>query len=55
MPESSDSRAPAIEDYLALAGAGLLSYGAWSIYEPAGFLTAGALLVAAAILKARAG
>lgn len=42
-----------LPDALALAGAGLLSHGAWLIYRPAGFLTAGALLLAGGVLAAR--
>lgn len=40
-------------DVAGLAGAGLLAYGAWLIYMPAGFLTGGALLLAGAFLAAR--
>lgn len=43
------------EDVLLAAGTGLVSYGAWSIYQPAGFLVGGALLLAAGVLIARAG
>ena len=46
--------APALfRDGLGVSGAGLASYGAWLVYEPAGFIVAGALLVAAAILLSR--
>jgi hypothetical protein len=38
-----------------LAGAGLISYGAWLVYQPAGFIAAGAFLVAGAWLYARNG
>lgn len=40
-------------DLIGLSGAGLLTYGMWLIYEPAGFLTAGTLLMTAACLLAR--
>jgi hypothetical protein len=43
-----------VPDALLLAGAGSLSYGAWLIYPPAGFLVAGALLLAAGVLASRA-
>ena len=36
-----------------LAGLGLLSYGAWLAYEPAGFVTAGGLLVLVPVLYVR--
>lgn len=38
-----------LTDFAGLAGAGLVSYGAWSVYPPAGFITAGLLLMTAAI------
>jgi hypothetical protein len=40
-------------DALALAGAILVSYGAWLVYRPAGFIVGGALLLAASIYGAR--
>jgi len=36
-----------------LSGGGLLIYGAWSAYWPAGVMVGGALLLAAGILGAR--
>lgn len=42
-----------IPDMLMLSGAAGLSYGAWLIYEPAGFLAGGALLLAGGVLTAR--
>ena len=36
-----DLTAGPIADLIGLAGAGLLSYGAWMAWPPAGFLTAG--------------
>lgn len=33
-------------DAAGLAGAGLLSYGAWLVYQPAGFIVLGSLLLA---------
>lgn len=44
-----------VRDLVGLAGAGLVSYGAWLIYPPAGFLAGGVLLIAAAALAALAG
>lgn len=43
-----------VRDLAGLAGAGGVSYGAWLIYEPAGFIVGGALLLAGAILAAAA-
>jgi len=42
-----------VETVLLLGGAGLVSYGAWEAYPPAGPITAGALLIAGVILRAR--
>lgn len=42
-------------DGLAVAGLASFSYGAWLVYEPLGFLAAGALLLAAVVLSARRG
>ena len=36
-----------------LAGAGLVAYGAWLIFRPAGFIAAGALLATVAVLHER--
>lgn len=41
-----------IADGLGLAGAASLSYGAWLVFPPAGFIVAGALLLVAAWLTA---
>ena len=35
-----------------LCGVGLVSYGAWMIYPPAGFITAGLLLIVGTLLIA---
>ena len=35
-----------------LCGVGLVSYGAWLIYPPAGFITAGILLIVGSLLIA---
>lgn len=37
-----------LRDGAGLSGALLVSYGAWRIYEPAGFIVLGVLLLAAA-------
>lgn len=49
--------APSVmRDVVGLSGAGLLVYGAWLTYQPAGFITAGAFCLAVAWLSAaRAG
>jgi len=41
-------------DLAGLGGAGLVAYGAWLIYVPAGFIVGGVLLILAAVLAARA-
>lgn len=41
-------------DLAGLCGAGLVAYGAWLIYVPAGFIVGGVLLILAAVLAARA-
>lgn len=47
--------APAlIRDGAGLAGVGLVSYGAGLVYAPAGYITAGLLLIAGAFLAGRA-
>jgi hypothetical protein len=39
-----------MRDVAGVAGVGLVAYGAWRIYEPAGFIVGGLCLVAAAFL-----
>lgn len=41
-------------DAAGLLGVALISYGAWCVYPPAGFIVAGALLLIGAIFDARA-
>jgi hypothetical protein len=41
-------------DAAGVAGGGLVSYGAWMAWDPAGFIVAGVLLLAVAYLTARA-
>ncbi len=42
-------------DLAGLSGCGMVSYGAWLVYAPAGFIVAGIMLVAAALLTAKFG
>lgn len=42
-----------IPDALLIAGAGLLSYGAWLVYEPAGYIVGGVLVLTQAVYLAR--
>ncbi len=42
-----------LRDLAGLAGAGLVAYGAWLLAPPAGFITGGLLLLAAALLLSR--
>lgn len=42
-----------LEAVLLLAGAALISYGAWQAYPPAGPIAGGALLITGVILRAR--
>lgn len=42
-----------LPDTLMVAGAAGLSYGAWLIYEPAGYLVGGALTLIGGVLCAR--
>lgn len=42
----------ALRDLAGLAGVGLIAYGAWLVYPPAGFITGGVLLIAGALLLA---
>ena len=39
-----------VRDLAGLCGVGLVSYGAWLINPPAGFITAGILLIVGALL-----
>lgn len=43
-----------LPDALMISGAAALSYGAGLVYLPAGFISAGVLLLTAGILSARA-
>lgn len=42
-----------LRDAAGLSGVCLISLGAWRIYEPAGLMVGGVLLVAGAVLAAR--
>lgn len=44
-----------ITDAVWLGGAGLISYGVWLIYRPAGFIVAGVLMIGAATLLSATG
>lgn len=44
---------PAVRDVAGLSGAAMIAYGAWMIYEPAGFIIGGLMMVAAAIITAQ--
>jgi len=35
-----------VRDLVGMTGAALVAYGAWQIYQPAGFITGGAMLIA---------
>lgn len=41
-----------VRDMAGLCGVGLVSYGAWMIYPPAGFITGGLLLIIGALMVA---
>lgn len=43
-----------VRDLIGLAGLALIAYGAWLIYEPAGFIVGGVLLVVGVMLRALA-
>ena len=45
----------ALPDLLLIAGAAGVSYGAWLVYSPAGYIVAGALVLVAGLRLARAG
>lgn len=40
-------------DLIALGAVGLIAYGAWLVYLPAGFIVGGALLLTGALLTAK--
>ncbi|MDH6273585.1 hypothetical protein [Rhizobium leguminosarum] len=41
-----------LRDGIGLIGAGAIAYGAWLIFAPAGFIVAGVLMIAFALLTA---
>jgi hypothetical protein len=41
-----------VRDLAGLGGVGLVSYGAWLIYPPVGFIVGGSLLIVGALLAA---
>ena len=44
---------PGVEDAICIIGIALISYGAWCIYEPAGYITGGVLLLAGGVAVAK--
>lgn len=44
-----------VPDILMAAGASGVAYGAWLVYEPAGFIVGGLLLLAAGVLASKGG
>ena len=44
---------PGIEDAICTIGIALISYGAWLVYEPAGYIAGGTLLLAGGIAIAK--
>lgn len=42
-----------LPDALMIVGASAISYGAWLIYQPAGFIVAGCFALAAGVMAAR--
>ncbi len=42
-----------LHDLIGVIGAALVAYGAWLVFPPAGFITGGVLLLAAALLLSR--
>lgn len=44
---------PDLQDVFVLGGIGLTAYGAWLVYDPAGFMVGGASLAALGLLGAR--
>ena len=41
-----------LRDLAGLSGVGLVSYGAWLVYPPAGFIVGGSLMISGALLLA---
>jgi hypothetical protein len=52
---ASAKAAPTVaRDLVGLGGAGLISYGAWLMYPPAGFIVAGVLILAGILIATTA-
>lgn len=51
----AEAMANSLQTFALLAGAWSISYGVWAINRPAGFITAGVLLIAGTLLHARGG
>jgi hypothetical protein len=47
------AKLPKSPDVLMAVGAGNIAYGAWLVYQPAGFLVGGVLVLVAGVLAAR--
>lgn len=43
----------AVPDTIGIAAVGAIGYGAWLAYQPAGFMTSGALVLAIVVLRSR--
>jgi len=54
-PDPIKQRAPWIDrrDIVGMIGLGLLGYGAWLVYPPAGFITPGMILAGVAVFGVR--
>lgn len=53
MAKAAEVLAPLVRDAAGLAGAGLIAYGASLVYEPAGYIVGGMMLLVGALLSAR--
>lgn len=56
--KSDDEKKPPmfdLRDGVGLIGVGLITYGAWLVYQPAAFIVSGSLLLIGAVLLARRG
>ena len=43
-----------IPDLLLITGAAAVAYGAWLVYQPAGFIVGGVLVIVQGVMQARA-
>ncbi|WP_431861395.1 hypothetical protein [Azospirillum sp.] len=51
-PKATGGRLAVLSDLCGLIGAGLVSYGAWLVYEPAGYIVGGAMLLTVGVVSA---